>query len=48
MRRRERAEDEPKGGLIADQMGLGSTSSKLFFFILRVDDIFRRDDTDAR
>lgn len=27
MRRRERAEDQPKGGLVADQMGLGSTSN---------------------
>jgi len=37
MRRRERADDQPKGGLVADQMGLGSKSIfKLFYFGLRL------------
>ncbi len=45
MRRRERAEDEPKGGLVADHMGLGS---KFYSFLWsHVDDDFRRDNTNA-
>lgn len=47
MRRRERSEDQPKGGLVADQMGLGSTFIFRKYFLLSVDDDFHRNNTDV-